>query len=213
MSHVLFTHCTLGSFWGARLYFTLINQRLGVLKWFFWLVDARREMSSKCRGLASQQGDIPRVWRCHCSQFTSQLLNGVANLKKKTYGRLIHRHPHLEFLQEWAEKDFRRIGNWQEKPHWSSLAPFLHGCDAWLLPQWQLQSPGCPWTLLAAMLFLEGKGAAVSSPAQSRETFLLCLYWNDPSWWLKIGLRRWRGRTAQEKIGWPMFNQAALKCT
>lgn len=133
--------------------------------------------------------------------------------KKKTYGRLIHRHPHLEFLQEWAEKDFRRIGNWQEKPHWSSLAPFLHGCDAWLLPQWQLQSPGCPWTLLAAMLFLEGKGAAVSSPAQSRETFLLCLYWNDPSWWLKIGLRRWRGRTAQEKIGWPMFNQAALKCT
>lgn len=67
--------------------------------------------------------------------------------------------------------------------------------------------------LLAAMLFLEGKGAAIPSPAQSRETFLLPLCWNNPSRGLKIGLRRWRGGTAQGKIGWSMFNEAALKCT
>lgn len=123
-------------------------------------------------------------------------------------------HPHLGFLQEWAEKRISGGLGTGRRSHISHR--WLHFSMVVIL-RWCLngscRAQDVLGHLLAAMLFLEGKGAVVPSPAQSRETFLLCLYWNDPSWWLKIGLRRWRGRTAPEKIGWPMFNQAALKCT
>lgn len=100
--------------------------------------------------------------------------------KKKTYGRLIHRHPHLGFLQEWAEKDFRRIGNWQEKPHWSSLAPFLHGCDAWLLPQWQLQEPRMSLDTSGSNVIPRGQRSSCFQPypVQGDISALLVLKWS-----------------------------------
>lgn len=213
MSHIPFTHCTLRSFWGARLYFALINQRLGVFKRFFWLVNASKEMSSKCQGLASQQGAIPKVWRCRCSQSTSQLLTGVAQPQNNIWEAKKNLHPHLGFSPSMNWKGFQEDWEVVGKTRLVGIGSVPQGGDSWLVPQGQLQSPGSLGHLLAATLFLEGKGAAIPSPAQSTETFILPLRWNDPSWGLKIGLRRWHGRSTQGKIGWSMFNKTALKCT
>lgn len=84
--------------------------------WCIWevflLVDASKETSSKCWGLALQQGGIPRVWRCHCFQSTSQLCIGVAQPQKNIWEAKKNLYPHLGFLQEQAEKDFKGIGKW-----------------------------------------------------------------------------------------------------